>query len=296
MMLDDPRYNKPSQKRSQWRQDPQSKRQRSTIGPSSESKQFEAMVSTARGSAEGPPGLTLTPSADVTIARRPGVPIQGPSDMDPHDPRYATRLTPKEKKQVTITDNTGAVDSTHVQARGHSASSARYGAPNIWLQANRRGSSPSKQDEDLLEHYDSNYVKWSAQVVIPCHNFPDEFPSFQAGNKTIQAKHYVVWMGGSSRSASNKCARCNHRLSDFPRAAACAECRGEGSRAGRNPFLCEACFFNGIEERSSLGLLHKYDMTRDRIQRVGRIPIGSDDEEDKKKKPEKGIPMENPRW
>ena len=91
-------------------------------------------------------------------------------------------------------------------------------------------------------------------------------------------------MGGTSRHSTNKCARCDRKIKEFPKAAACAECRLE-QEAGFNPFLCEACFFDEMQDRSSKGILHKYDMVKDRIYRVGRIPLGSDDEEDKQHKP-----------
>ena len=90
-------------------------------------------------------------------------------------------------------------------------------------------------------------------------------------------------MMGTARHATNKCNSCSNRINRYPRAASCGLCREEEKV---NPFMCEACFVREMERRCEVGTLHKYDPTRDRIYRVGRIPMGSDEEEDKKKKPE----------
>ena len=55
------------------------------------------------------------------------------------------------------------------------------------------------------------------------------------------------------------------------------------------PYLCEACFYIELQKMSRDGTVHKIDLDRagkrERIYRVGRVPEGSDSDEEMKVKP-----------
>ena len=181
----------------------------------------------------------------------------------------------------TERNSAGQVASVYVPARDHSQTSARYGAPDIELTA-RDGPPPNKNPEtDLLEHYDSNGVKWLNSVVLPCANHPDRFP---------RGEHFYRWLEGDMRAterhSNTDCGNCGNSITRYPRAAHCLTCL---SKTYHNAFLCEACFYKQVITMNKSGTVHKIGMHRDgtgeRIFRVGSVPEGSDEEAEKKVKP-----------